>query len=115
MHLFLSGKMKEADAAVKQGDPKAETLYYSLGELSFFLFFRRVVCVGRSAFTHSYTLYAGQTLIEAFKAFMSFEDQVCFTLCCKVTIHDTWRFLTLSLHHLGLFLRLSSMASDTDT
>lgn len=41
-------------------------------------FFRRV-----SAFTHSYTLYAGQTLIEAFKAFMSFEDQVCFTLSIK--------------------------------
>lgn len=105
--------MKEADAAVKQGDPKAETLYYSLGELSFFLFFRSVVCVGRSAFAHSYTLYAGQTLIEAFKAFMSFEDQVCFTLCCKVTINETWRLLTLSLYH--LFSRLPSASSGTDT
>lgn len=32
LHLFLSGKMAEADAAVKAGDPKTETLYYALGE-----------------------------------------------------------------------------------
>lgn len=31
LHVFLSGKMAEADAAVKAGDPKAETLYYALG------------------------------------------------------------------------------------
>lgn len=37
LHLFLSGKMKEAEDAVKSGDPKAETLYYPLG-----MFFFRV-------------------------------------------------------------------------
>lgn len=34
LHLFLSGKMKEAEDAVKSGDPKAETLYYPLGMCS---------------------------------------------------------------------------------
>ncbi|KAF8312368.1 hypothetical protein DL93DRAFT_2115004 [Clavulina sp. PMI_390] len=46
LHLFLSGKMKEAEDAVRSGDPANETLYYSLG----------------------------MTLIQGFKAFMSFED-----------------------------------------
>lgn len=30
-HLFLNGKMKEADDALKAGDPRVETLYYALG------------------------------------------------------------------------------------
>jgi hypothetical protein len=34
LHVFLSGKMREADEQVKNGDPKAETLYYPLGMLS---------------------------------------------------------------------------------
>jgi hypothetical protein len=33
LHLFLSGKMKEAEDGVKSGDPKAETLYYPLGKV----------------------------------------------------------------------------------
>lgn len=70
LHLFLSGKMKEADDAVKQGDPKAETLYYSLGEF--------VVPFSITRAISSWLLSVGQTLIEAFKAFMSFEDQVRF-------------------------------------
>lgn len=34
LDLFLSGQMKEADEKVKNGDPKAETLYYALGQSS---------------------------------------------------------------------------------
>ncbi|KAF8313294.1 uncharacterized protein EI90DRAFT_594776 [Cantharellus anzutake] len=45
LHTFLSGDMKEADEQLKNGDPRGETLYYSLGR-----------CV-----------------IESLKAFMSFE------------------------------------------
>ena len=31
LHMFLNGKMKEADDALKAGDPRVETLYYALG------------------------------------------------------------------------------------